>query len=252
MFGHLTFAILTIERNPSYIEHTLASLFAAGPEAHALSTVHLLVGSKNTDHLRHCRHHRALSLHPLSDMEHDEIWQWTLHRRFCHNYHRCLSLPIPAGGGICIAEDDVIFRDGFLGLLLATIHEMEQDDGLKDYCLSLGPSHDFEAERSFYRGHRYCSYGCGFAGTQCMYYPRHVAHELRDHIWRFGVEQYVKPGDLLIGDLYGDRMYACPRGLTSHIGAVSTGLGGYGSCPSFYRPYELLHADSLAEANDRP
>lgn len=235
----LSIAIMTVDRQPAYVHQTLASLFSSGPGVHNVAAVHLVAGTSKAEYLRHYSHHRRLTIHTLTEEEHASIADWIVHRRFCHNYHRCLSLPIAEGGGICVCEDDIVFRDRFAERLVETIREMEEA-GLKDYCLSLASWYDFEANPSFYRGERYCSYGYEFAGTQCMYYPRRVAQDLRDYLFEFGVAQYSKPGDLLIGERYQDRMYATCRGLATHIGDVSTGLGGGGPSPTFHLPYKPL------------
>lgn len=235
----LSIAVMTVDRQPPYVHNTLASLFLSGASVREVAAVYLVAGTNKIDYLSTYKHHRCVTIHELSASEHATIAEWEICRRFCHNYHRCLSLPIIEGGGLCVCEDDVIFRDGFVDLLLATINEMEEA-GLTDYGLSLAAWYDFEADPSFYRGERYCSYGYAFAGTQCMYYPRHVAHALRDYIFEYGVATFTKPGDLLIGDLYGHRMYASCRSLATHIGVVSTGLGGGGASPSFSRPYKPL------------
>ena len=233
----LTLVVMTVDREPQYVHQTLASMFAAEPLVHEFPEVHLMIGTSKSDYLGHYRHHRVLRLHPLPDAEQQAIEGWTPHRRFCHNYVRCLSLTIPDGGGICVCEDDLVFRDGFLQRLLLAINEMEGEAGLEDYCLALFSEADFEADPSVYRGMHYCSYGCDYHGTQCMYYPKPVARRLRDYIQEHGVEHPTKPGDLLVGDLYGDRMYACSRALADHTGRVSTGLGGSGRSPSFSRPF---------------
>jgi len=237
---HLVLAVMTVDREPQYVHQTLASLLAADDLVHELGAVHLVIGCSEACYLEVYRHHKMLVFHPLSVEEDAGIQDWSVHRRFCHNYVRCLSLPIPEDGGICICEDDIVLRDSFLQRLLLTIHEMEDEAGLRDYCLSLFADADFEANASFYRGRYYCSYGTGFHGTQCMYYPAPVAERLRDHIQQYGVDEPTRPGDILIAELHGDRMYASSRSLADHIGSVSTGLGGCKSSPSFSRPFRAI------------
>jgi len=247
--GRLVLAIMTVDRTPPYVHQTLASMFAADPLVHELSSVHLVIGTDRTEYLENYRQHRRLCFHSLSHEEHAEIADWDVHRRFCHNYVRCLSLPIPDDGGICVCEDDIVFRDLFLQRLVETVDEMENDAGLRDYCLALFAAYDFERDPTFYRGERFCSYGYAFYGTTCMYYPKHVALEIRDYIKRHGVDAAAKPGDLLIQDLYGDRMYACPRALANHVGTRSTGLGGGEESPSFHRPYRLIGREEWGQSN---
>jgi hypothetical protein len=236
----LVLAIMTVERDPPYVHQTIASLFASDPLVHDLPSVHLVIGSASMDYLASYRHHRAFAFHPLTEPEQETVKSWGVHRRFCHNYARCLSLPIPDGGGICVCEDDIVFRDRFLQRLMLTVREMEGEAGLRDYCLALFADADFERDATFYRGRYYCSYGSPFHGTQCMYYPRPAALPIRDYVWRLGVENAAKPGDLLLQDFCGDRMYACPRSLADHIGAVSTGLGGSRGSPTFARPHRPI------------
>lgn len=238
--SQLTLAVMTVDREPQYVHQTLASLFASGRAVHDIKQIYLVVGSPSCEYVAHYRHHKNITIHALSNAEAKTIAEWKVHRRFCHNYARCLSLPIPPGGGICVCEDDVVFRDLFVERLVATVNEMEGESQLADYCLALFSCFDFEQEPSFYRGKRYCSYGYRFHGTQCMYYPRAVADNVRQAIQRWGVDDYQKPGDLLIQDCYGDRMYASPRALANHVGKVSTGLGGNPSAASFDREYVLL------------
>lgn len=244
----LVLAITTVDREPPYVHQTLASLFASDPLVHELPAVHLVVGTKNAEYLRHFRHHPNLRFYVLDDEEHERISKWTPHRRCCHNYVRCLSLPIPAGGGVCVVEDDVIFRHGFLNDLLKAISEMENVGHLRPYALSLFCDRDLEARPSFRQGVYYCRYGLDFYGTQGMYYPRDTALELRDYVQQHGVDTHEYAVDLLIGGACKGRMYGCPRSLVDHIGAVSTGLGGMAPSPSFRRP--SLIADAVTEGGN--
>ena len=233
----LVLAIMTVDREPQYVHRTLASLFAADPLVHEVSSIHLVIDTSDAGYLQDYRHHRKLSFHPLREVERDRIGAWSRHQRFCHNYVRCLSLPIPEGGGLCVCEDDIVFRDLFVQRLLATVDELEAHTGSADYCLALFTDRDLEQDASFYRGRYFCSYGWDFHGTQSMYYPRGVAGDLGEYLQEHGVDRAEDCGDLLLGKLYGDRMYASPRSLVDHIGAVSTGLGGSPPSPTFHRPY---------------
>jgi hypothetical protein len=239
-FRKLVVAVMTVDREPAYVHQTLASLFASDGMVHEVSPIHLMIDASDTSYLGGYRHHRDLSLHPLSSTESERIAKWSRHRRFCRNYVRCLSLPIPEGGGICVCEDDLVFRDLFIQRLLMTVGELEASTGASDYCLALFTDCDLERDVSFYRGRYFCSYGWPFHGTQCMYYPRQTALQIRDYVQERGVDRTDDCGDLLIGKLYQDRMYACPRSLANHVGVVSTGLGGGGRAPGFSRPYRPI------------
>ena len=240
----LTIAILTVSRSPQYIHQTLASMFAADETVHRVRHVWIMVGQEDTAYLDRYSHHQRITVCPLSPDEAKMVAEWNIHRRFNHNYHRCLSVlqreSEALSRGIVICEDDIIFRDKFLTRLLVTIHEMESDYSLRDYALALFSAHDFENDRSFYRGRLHCSYGYPFYGTQCMYYPRGTSDTLAAFIDAHGVQVCEEPGDLLVKRLYGNRMYACPRALAQHIGTVSTGLGGCGETTSFKRVYRAI------------
>jgi hypothetical protein len=233
-------AILTVSREPQYIHQTLASLFAADPALHGLDKVWIMVGSNDATYLRRYLHHRKLRIQPLSVKEYEQVRDWQIHRKFNHNYHRCLTVPMTGKRGVIVCEDDIVVRDDFLTRTLDTIREMELEHGLRQYALALYSGWDFENDASFYRGKRFCSYGFAFYGTQCIYYPKACAAEVADFIYKHGVEVCEAPGDMLIKRFYGDKMYSSPRALAQHVGEVSTGLGGSAGCASFDRPYRLI------------
>ena len=96
-----------------------------------------------------------------------------------------------------MCEDDIVLRDRFVQRLIETVSEMENEGGLRDYALALFAAYDFEQDASFYRGKRYCSYGYEYYGTPCMYYPKHVALEIRDHMRSFQSGPRSRITDLL-------------------------------------------------------
>ena len=236
----MTLAIMTVQRDPEYLFRTLSSLFMADPRMHELGSLHLMVDAEDAAYLDDVKHHAIARIHPLSPAEGERVRDWGRHRRFNHNCVRCLCLPVDPGGGLVVVEDDVVFRDRFLTRLISTVDEIEDVANIRDYALALTTAYDLEREPSFFRGALYCSYGHPFYGTQAMYYPAAVARNLADFIRERGVEAFTKPGDLLVGESYGDRMYACAWPLATHIGRVSTGLGGCGPSPGFARPHEPL------------
>jgi hypothetical protein len=237
-------AILTVDRDPQYVFQTLASMFLAEPALHVMDPIWILVGSDDASHLSCLLHHDRIRVIALSRPEAQRIKLWRIHRKFKHNYHRCLRVPLDGKRGIIVAEDDVVFRDHFVSRCLQAVQEIESDD-LRDYALALFSAYDFHRDPSFYRGQYYCSYGWSYYGTPCMYYPRKTAEFLAVEFERFlGDDNYdyesdpqVLPGDLLIGRHYGTRMYASCHALAQHVGATSTGLGGGGGTVMFDREY---------------
>ncbi|HQU45287.1 MAG: hypothetical protein B7Z73_10135 [Planctomycetia bacterium 21-64-5] len=231
----ITIAVMTVDRQPCYLHQTLASMFMAERRLHDLPVVRLVAGTNTLGYLDNYAHHERIAVHPLGDFEQQVISSWSLPRRHCHNYWRCLSLPVADGGGICICEDDVIFRDNFVSHLVKTVDQV-QEAGIRDYGLALSTCYDFEAEGRCGTGRSYCAYDDPFYGTQAMYYPAQTAAELREYLYECGVQRYTKPSDILVRDRYADRIYACTPSLVDHIGVTSTGLGCTGRSPSFYRP----------------
>jgi hypothetical protein len=219
---HLTFAITTVDRQPCYLHETLASMFAAEPQLGERAVVHLVAGTNDVAYLDRYAQDERFRVHPLNDFEQEMIAPWSVPRRICHNYWRCLSLPIVEDGAICICEDDVVFRDGFLSQLFHTLDQMHAA-GLGESCLALStPFCDFSADALSSGGRTFCFYRHFFMGTQSVYFPARLVADLRDYVYECGVERHFNPCDLLTGELYADRMYACTPPLVDHIGHVST------------------------------
>lgn len=232
----LQIAVMTVPRDPQYVHQTLASLFAADPLVHEAAAVKLLVGSCDAAYLDVYRHHRRFHILPLTEDEQREISQWPVHRKFCHNYHRCLTLDVPESGGLLLVEDDVVFRDGFLRKLMAAIDEMENNHGLYQYVLALYVPYKLRENPSLRRGQFYCSYYAPlFYGTQAVYYPHSVLRPLANLIRETGVDECREPGDMIV-KRYGESInaiYGTVASLVQHIGVQSTGLGHFHTTPTF-------------------
>jgi hypothetical protein len=239
---HLVIAIKTVNRDPQYIHKTLASMFAADDWVKRTGEVLLLPGCEDIDYLADYLHHEGLRVIPLTSEEAATLAQIT-RKKSRAAFNRCRSLRIPLEGklGVLVVEDDVIFRDHFVRRLLATVEEMEQGRGLRDYALALFSIHDLEMFPEMRRGARFCSYAAPFSATQGIYYPATVTEKLAQHVEDHAIRTYRLPGDLLVGEFMRGRIYATPRFLVQHIGEVSTGLGGTHMDRSvFYRPYVPL------------
>ncbi len=238
----LVIVVKTIQRKVSYIHQTLASMFAADPWVRRTGEVLLLVGGEDHSYLSDYLHHENIRVISMTEAELERLRPINrMKARAALN--RCRSLRIPLEGkiGVLILEDDVVCKDNFIRRLLATIREMEQDFGLRDYGLALFSPFDFEAIAGTFTGKRFCEYnGSPFACTQGMYYPAHIAPRLADAVDRCSIENYEMAGDILVGEELKGKLFATPRFLVQHIGDVSTGLGGTTMDQTvFHRPYLL-------------
>lgn len=235
----LRLAISTVARTPEYVHTTLASLFASDPLVHRLAGIHLVVDGVDASYLDAYRHHSVIRLHPLAEAEIAST-SWCPHRRFCHNYYRCLSLDLVGAKGICICEDDIVFRDGFVSKLLRTIGEMEDANGIAKYILSCYVPYCLQDEPGSAKCRCYASYNASaFYGTQCVYYPRTVLAEVATSIFHDGVQVYKQPGDFIVRDYAKsiEALYGTIVSLTQHIGRVSTGIGYFHTAPTFNEPF---------------
>jgi hypothetical protein len=223
-------AVMTVSRSPEYIHTTLASLLLSDPLAHCLKGLHLVVGSAEANYLKHYGHHCRMEVHVTDEQDCQRLQEWTPHRRFCFNYHRCLTI-LPADcHGICICEDDVIFRDHFVETLVAAINEIEQENGVAKYLLDLYIPDTFKRDPSCAEGKHWVKYDAeSYYGTQCMFFPRSIVPEVAWMMHRFGVADYRAPGDLIIRQyaLMTNSLYGTKQPLVQHIGLHSTGLAEF-------------------------
>ena len=229
--------MMTVQRTPQYVHQTLASFFASDPLVRQLPPLRLMVGSSDAAYLDDYHHHGQVQVLPMNETLWRTVRGCCVHHRLVHNYYRCLSMDIGAARGLCICEDDLRFRDGFLAMLLETIDELEAEH--QRYILSAYSAYDLDRVAAFNRGRLYCSYGQPFYGTQCVYYPRTVLPELAEFFDRHGVQAYSEPADLLIGhfDQKHRMLYATRCSLVQHIGRRSSGVGWYHVSPSFQRSW---------------
>lgn len=237
--------LMTVARPVSYLPQTLASLFLSDPLVQELPKVHLVVGSPDAGYLEDLAHHERLTVHRMRAAEWERIRKWGVHRRLAYNYWRCLSLPSEHLAGMCICEDDVVFREGFVAKLLQAVGEMRRA-GLEKYVLAAYSYFDYAAEPSRRRGVYYCSCDASrHFGNCCLFFSPPAQAEAADEVLRRGVERAELPADLVIGR-YGDElwrrgeggMYQTVCSLAQHVGRTSTGTSGhYYRSPTFDRPW---------------
>ena len=227
--------VMSVAREPAYIHQTLASLFMSDRLVQS-APVHVMVGGADVSYLADYSHHPNLIVHPLPAGETDKVSSWGVHRRHAYNYHRCLAMPGDDSPGLCVCEDDVVFKPGFLAKLAATIAEMEQNCGLNRYVLAAYAASRPDTARLLPSGSSFCKYPEeNYYGTQCMYYPRAVLDELAPYFYDQAVEQTVAPSDMMIKAFcqQTSNLFACKRSLVQHIGRTTTGLGDFHTSPTF-------------------
>ena len=227
--AHITMAIMTNDRSPQYVYQTLASLFAADPLVQQVARIYLVVDAADASYLGDVTQCSKLTILPMRPEEWKGTQQFSLRQRACHNYYRCLTVPVGESRGLLICEDDVVFRDGFLSKMIDALNEMEHHR-LESFVLAGYAPYDFEAHDALRRGLFYCSYPAAwFYGTQCVFYSRSVLPAVTECVYDFGVAVHEEPYDWLI-KRYCDKaqnLYATRRGIAQHTGRVTTGLAGH-------------------------
>jgi CheY-like chemotaxis protein len=248
--------IMSVRRSPQYIHKTLASLSLSDSLVHSLKGIHVVVGGSETEYLASYRHHKIVNIHPLElglVNETEASTVQSLRRRFNINYYRSLTLPPSDCSGLCICEDDVIFRDGFVGMLTAAVNELEEKHQITEFLLDLYAPYGFRVDPSW-TGRLCVKYDKRiFYGTQCMYYSRKVVERIAQEFYNNGMDPDRLdpiPGDLLLGQYIEahNMLYGVVPSLVQHIGVCSTGLAGsFHHAPSFQE--EFPDVDNLDGAD---
>lgn len=236
----LALVFLTCPREPAYFATTLASALLGDARVAGLRDMAVAVDAPDLECVASLAHHARVRWVPRTAEETALVKGFHVHRRACHAYWRALGLA-PEVRGVLVCEDDVIFREGWLGLLLETLNEMESA-GHREFLLAAYSPYDHEA-RWLRRGRYFSSYiASGFYGTQAVFYPRAEAEAVGALVWTHGVEASEEPYDLLVKRraVARQHLYTTRCSLAQHIGAKSTGLGdGRHRSPSFATPWPI-------------
>jgi len=228
---------MTIRRSPEYFHAALASLFMSDPLVHQLKGIHVVIGSAESHYLDPYFHHRRLTFHAMTSAEAERIADWPALRRIAFNYHRSLMLPPRDFAGLCICENDVVFRDGFLGEMLETVNEIEGQGPGEKYILNAYLPYGAArtpGKRTLGHAVRYSSRR--FYGSQCIYYPMSVVPEIAQYIYDEGVVKQRAPIDMLIGrhPIARASLFGTSRSLVQHVGFHSSNPGAFfHQAPSF-------------------
>ena len=205
-----------------------------------MPTIHFMVGSADTEYLDRYQNDSRFQIHAMPPEEAERISSWSVHRKFCANYERCLRLAEERQVGLCICEDDVIFRENFIECLLETINDLQSREKTDEYVIALYSAFPYQRRKSLEESELYRNYPADtYYGTQCVYYPPKVRSEIADLVHAEGVENYQAPGDMLVKKycIEHQNLYSAARSLAQHVGGTSTGLGGFHESPTFHLPY---------------
>lgn len=236
----IALVFLTCPRKPAYLPASLASALLGDPLTARLREIAVAVDAPNLSCVRHLTGHRRVRWVKHTRDENERAQSYHLHRRACHNYWRALRLAAPGARAVLVCEDDLMFRDGWLSMLLECLDEVHAD-GVPEFLLAAYSPRDHE-EPALRRGRFYSKYFAnGFYGTQAMLYPAEQLEAVSQLIWSHGVMIPEAPYDLLIQRFASERqhIYTTRHSLVQHVGAKSTGLGGGHLSPSFKRPWPL-------------
>lgn len=238
----IALVFVTCPRTPAYLPGTLASALLRDPLSSRLREISAAVDAPDLGCIGPLARDRRVRWAARTEEENTRAESYHIHRRACHNYWRALGLASPGGRAVLVCEDDLIFRDDWLGWLLECLDEM-QARGLRDFLLTAYSTCDHETP-DLRRGRYYSSYVAqGFYGTQAMLYPAGQLPAVSELIWQHGVIAPEAPYDMLIQRLATERqnLYTTRHSLVQHVGAKSTGLGGGGHrSPSFDQPWPTL------------
>jgi len=230
---------VTCPRTPRYINATLASAYSTSDVAKHFGHVLSAVDASDTTCVADLEQFGGIQWIARTSEETRRIERMPVHQRACHNYWRALAIASPDIKGVLVCEDDIVFREGWIGMLIQAVTEMEAV-GIKSYLLAAYSAYDHE-HPCLRRGLFYSSYlAHDFFGTQAVYYPRNEIIPIRDLLWEHGVEVFEEPYDLLIKRRAIDEqhLYATRVSLVQHIGRASTGLGdGLHCSPTYDRPW---------------
>lgn len=248
----IALVFVTCPREPAYLPATLASALLGDPLAVRLREIAVAVDAPDLGCVHPLAGNRRVRWVARTEEESARADSYHLHRRACHNYWRALGLASPGARAVLVCEDDVIFRDGWLGMLLECLDEM-QSAGLRDFLLTAYSARDHE-EAGLRRGRCYSSYVAStFFGTQAMLFPTGQIQSVSELIWQHGVIVAEAPYDLLIKRQAIERqhLYTTRHSLVQHVGSESTGLGdGRHRSPSFEREWPqpgICHSETKPE-----
>lgn len=237
--SQISVAFTTYPREPRYLGQSMASFALGDARAREFRSIAVAVDADDLGYVEDLKQHTGIRWLARTAEESTRVADFAVHRRACHNYWRAMGMGAPGIRGLLVCEDDIVFREGWVGMLMQVLDEMTAA-GLSEMIVNLGSFRNPD-EQHRRRGEFYSSFPApAFHGTQAILYTAGEVEPVRDIVWRCGVERPEAPYDLLVKRRAIDRqhLYASRFAIVQHTGFQSTGLGGGGArTASFYRPW---------------
>lgn len=233
----LELVFVTCPRTPYLLPVTLASGLLADSSIYALKKIHAVADTPDLEWIELFTRHQRICWMARNDEQNRLPINAPVHQRASYNYWRALQCMASGSQGIIVCEDDIVFRDGWLRMLLEALNEM-CEDGITAPIVSLYSPHDHEND-SLRRGRFYSSYfASSFYGTQSMFFSADQLSAISRVVLSESARTFRLPYDLAISGYCTEQqnLYTTRHSLVQHIGRVSTGLGdGRHTSPSFDR-----------------
>jgi hypothetical protein len=204
-----------------------------------LRTINIVSDSTSQTYLKSIGKDGRFTIVPLPESESIHMETLGLHRRASNNFVRALRAAPSSARGVIICEDDIVFRNGFLGHLIESLNEL-QENGWTNFILSAYSPHNHDKDAMPFPARFVRCYDPDrFYGTQCVFLPVPIARALADYIYARGVEAKDAPYDLLLGNYAkaAANLFATRCSLVQHVGTTSTGLGIWHTSPTFDHPW---------------
>lgn len=223
----LACAVSTISRPHDYLHSLLSQIRTAGP-------VHLVVGNPDRSYVQRYEGNYQYRIVEMTEADWAPFKESKVHHRATFNYWRCLD----AGRrhspdlGLLVMEDDIVPAKGWLARLANTVRQAE-DRYAGRYIMALYTAYFLVP----YGSALYAIYPTrDFYGTQAIYFPSEVRDGFADFLQERGVEKNQAPYDMLLKDFAVESrtpILATTPSLFQHVGAESTGLGGFHKARNF-------------------
>lgn len=206
----MNLVFLTAPRTPLYLHQTLASMYLADPDASCWNVWLLVDNAPDKSFIEGYLHNKRVNL--LRTRPDDALLPTG--QRIVTNFARMLR-EMPKDEPLVLAEDDIVFRDGWVDTLDVAVEACEaQDDrfilsGYACYWLTEKPV----AKMSPFHE--------AFYGAQLLYLPASIREDLADYMLAHKDQAF---GDILIQRWAQDSMvpiFATVPSIVQHMGHVS-------------------------------
>lgn len=239
--------VMTCERTPSYIDRTLASMALSDREGMlSVSDVHLIVDSANQWYLKDYSTSGLVQPHYLTEEQEQSQKALEARERIYLTLNRSLAIRLPGGHtGRVIVEDDVLFRQGWVGCLFEALDHIEDStfalwlykptDACRHHPSTWRSSYHFEPERLM-------------SGLCGVFLSKKAVLALQGEPTP-STDQKADGDFGLYLDQKGVSRLALLRDIVQHEGYVSSDEESvwHKGSPSFYQPWKPLSAQEWQE-----